>query len=126
MSLPEGVYNDQFKKWDLGDIIAARGTLFKTQTGELSIHCTELRLLTKALRPLPDKFHGLQDQEVRYRQRYLDLIANDKSRQTFRCPFADPGRYPSVHGRARLYGSRNPDDAGDPRRRIRSPVHHPS
>ncbi len=55
----------------------------KTQTGELSIHCTELRLLTKALRPLPDKFHGLQDQEVRYRQRYLDLIANDKSRQTF-------------------------------------------
>ena len=56
-SLPEGVYNDQFKKWDLGDIIGARGTLFKTQTGELSIHCTELRLLTKALRPLPDKFH---------------------------------------------------------------------
>lgn len=54
-SLPEGVYNDQFKKWDLGDIIGARGTLFKTQTGELSIHCTELRLLTKALRPLPDK-----------------------------------------------------------------------
>ncbi len=50
-SLPEGVYNDQFKKWDLGDIIGARGTLFKTQTGELSIHCTELRLLTKALRP---------------------------------------------------------------------------
>ena len=75
--------NDQFKKWDLGDIIGARGTLFKTQTGALSIHCTELRLLTKALRPLPDKFHGLQDQEVRYRQRYLDLIANDKSRQTF-------------------------------------------
>ncbi|WP_256329712.1 OB-fold nucleic acid binding domain-containing protein, partial [Klebsiella pneumoniae] len=74
--LPEGVYNEQFKKWDLGDIIAARGKLFKTQTGELSIHCTELRLLTKALRPLPDKFHGLQDQEVRYRQRYLDLIAN--------------------------------------------------
>ncbi|EPF0965653.1 lysine--tRNA ligase [Klebsiella pneumoniae] len=82
--LPEGVYNEQFKKWDLGDIIAARGKLFKTQTGELSIHCTELRLLTKALRPLPDKFHGLQDQEVRYRQRYLDLIANEESRHTFR------------------------------------------
>ncbi len=78
--LPEGVYNEQFKKWDLGDIIAARGKLFKTQTGGLSIHCTELRLLTKALRPLPDKFHGLQDQEVRYRQRYLDLIANEESR----------------------------------------------
>ncbi len=57
--LPEGVYNEQFKKWDLGDILGARGKLFKTKTGELSIHCTELRLLTKALRPLPDKFHGL-------------------------------------------------------------------
>jgi lysyl-tRNA synthetase, class II len=82
--LAEGVYNDQFKKWDLGDIIAARGKLFKTKTGELSIHCTELRLLTKALRPLPDKFHGLQDQEARYRQRYLDLISNDESRNTFK------------------------------------------
>ena len=52
--LPEGVYNEQFKKWDLGDILGAKGKLFKTKTGELSIHCTELRLLTKALRPLPD------------------------------------------------------------------------
>ncbi len=81
--LPEGIYNTQFKKWDLGDILGARGKLFKTQTGELSIHCTELRLLTKALRPLPDKFHGLADQETRYRQRYLDLIANEDSRKTF-------------------------------------------
>jgi len=63
--LPEGIYNEQFKKWDLGDILGAKGKLFKTKTGELSIHCTELRLLTKALRPLPDKFHGLQDQEAR-------------------------------------------------------------
>jgi lysyl-tRNA synthetase class 2 len=82
--LPEGHYNEQFKKWDLGDILGARGRLFKTKTGELSIHCTELRLLTKALRPLPDKFHGLADQETRYRQRYLDLIANEESRNTFR------------------------------------------
>ncbi|WP_409161065.1 lysine--tRNA ligase [Pectobacterium sp. B2J-2] len=82
--LAEGIYNEQFKKWDLGDILGARGKLFKTKTGELSIHCTELRLLTKALRPLPDKFHGLADQETRYRQRYLDLIANDESRNTFR------------------------------------------
>lgn len=81
--LADDVYNEKFKKWDLGDILAARGKLFKTKTGELSIHCTELRLLTKALRPLPDKFHGLQDQEARYRQRYLDLIANETSRQTF-------------------------------------------
>jgi lysyl-tRNA synthetase class 2 len=82
--LPEGIYNEQFKKWDLGDILGARGKLFKTKTGELSIHCTELRLLTKALRPLPDKFHGLADQETRYRQRYLDLIANEESRNTFK------------------------------------------
>ncbi|GAA0482179.1 MULTISPECIES: lysine--tRNA ligase [Tatumella] len=82
--LAEGYYNEQFKKWDLGDILGARGKLFKTKTGELSIHCTELRLLTKALRPLPDKFHGLADQETRYRQRYLDLIANQQSRDTFR------------------------------------------
>ncbi|CDG18650.1 lysine--tRNA ligase [Xenorhabdus doucetiae] len=81
--LPEGIYNTQFKKWDLGDILGARGKLFKTQTGELSIHCTELHLLTKALRPLPDKFHGLADQEMRYRQRYLDLISNDESRKAF-------------------------------------------
>ncbi len=65
--LPEGVYNEQFKKWDLGDILGAKGKLFKTKTGELSIHCTELRLLTKALRPLPDKFHGLQG----YRKRAI-------------------------------------------------------
>ncbi|WP_047681682.1 MULTISPECIES: lysine--tRNA ligase [Xenorhabdus] len=81
--LPEGIYNEQFKKWDLGDILGARGKLFKTKTGELSIHCSELRLLTKALRPLPDKFHGLADQETRYRQRYLDLISNDESRKAF-------------------------------------------
>ncbi|CDL87847.1 lysine--tRNA ligase [Xenorhabdus cabanillasii] len=81
--LPEGIYNEQFKKWDLGDILGVRGKLFKTKTGELSIHCSELRLLTKALRPLPDKFHGLADQETRYRQRYLDLISNDESRKTF-------------------------------------------
>lgn len=82
--LAEGIYNEQFKKWDLGDILGARGKLFKTKTGELSIHCSELRLLTKALRPLPDKFHGLADQETRYRQRYLDLISNDESRKTFK------------------------------------------
>lgn len=82
--LPEGIYNEQFKKWDLGDILGARGRVFKTKTGELSVHCTEVRLLTKALRPLPDKFHGLADQEMRYRQRYLDLISNEESRKTFK------------------------------------------
>lgn len=82
-NLPEGVYNDEFKKWDLGDIVGASGTLFITGTGELSVQVDEIRLLTKALRPLPDKFHGLADQELRYRQRYLDLITNAESRRTF-------------------------------------------
>lgn len=81
--LADGFYNEQFKKWDLGDILGATGYLFKTKTGELSIHCTSIRLLTKALRPLPGKFHGLTDQETRYRQRYLDLISNEQSRHTF-------------------------------------------
>ncbi|MFQ5488160.1 MAG: lysine--tRNA ligase [Gammaproteobacteria bacterium] len=73
-----------FKSWDLGDILGAEGVLFKTRTGELTIKVEEIRLLTKALRPLPDKFHGLVDQELRYRQRYLDLIMNEVTRQTFR------------------------------------------
>lgn len=81
--LPEGFYNQQFKKWDLGDIVGVEGYLFKTNTGELSIHVENIELITKAIRPLPDKFHGLQDQEVRYRQRYLDLIVNQESRKTF-------------------------------------------
>ncbi|UDG79537.1 lysine--tRNA ligase [Candidatus Steffania adelgidicola] len=83
-NLPEGQYNKHFKTWDLGDILGARGRLFKTRTGELSIHCNVIRLLTRAMRPLPDKFHGLINQEARYRQRYLDLIINDKSRQIFK------------------------------------------
>ena len=82
-NLAEGLYNEEFKKWDLGDILGASGTLFKTRTGELTVQVDEVRLLTKALRPLPDKFHGLSDQETRYRQRYLDLIANQQSRNTF-------------------------------------------
>ena len=73
--LPEGVY-EQFKSWDLGDIVGAEGHLFKTKTNELSVKANNIKLLTKALRPLPDKFHGLADQETRFRQRYLDLIAN--------------------------------------------------
>ena len=81
--LPEGFYNEQFKKWDLGDIIGAEGQLMKTNKGELSVKVDSIRLLTKALRPLPEKFQGLSDQETRYRQRYLDLIMNEKSRRTF-------------------------------------------
>lgn len=72
-----------FKHWDMGDILGAKGTLMKTKTGELTIQVSELRLLTKSLRPLPDKHHGMADQEMKYRQRYLDLITNPQSRDTF-------------------------------------------
>ncbi|BBP43466.1 lysine--tRNA ligase [Thiosulfativibrio zosterae] len=81
--LPENFYNEQFKKWDLGDIVAAEGFLFKTNTGELSIHVERIELLTKSLRPMPDKFHGLHDKEIRYRQRYIDLMVNQESRDVF-------------------------------------------
>jgi len=83
-ALPEGYYNSQFKSWDVGDIVGATGTLFKTKTGELSIKVEDIQLLTKSLRPLPEKFHGLQDQEIRYRQRYLDLIMNREVMETFK------------------------------------------
>ena len=76
------VYED-FKHWDLGDIVGAEGYLFKTKTGELSVHITSLRMLTKSLRPLPDKFHGIHDQEIKYRQRYIDLITDETARQRF-------------------------------------------
>ena len=82
-ALAEGIYQ-QFKCWDSGDIVGAEGVLFKTKTGELSVKVEELRLLTKSLRPLPEKFHGLTDTETRYRQRYLDLIMNEEARRTFR------------------------------------------
>ncbi len=81
-NLPEGRYT-HFKSWDMGDIISAEGSLFVTRTGELSVKVDDIRLLTKSLRPLPEKFHGLTDQETRYRQRYLDLIMNEDSRNTF-------------------------------------------
>jgi lysyl-tRNA synthetase class 2 len=72
-----------FKRWDVGDIVGAVGTLFRTRTNELTVRCAELRLLSKALRPLPEKFHGLADQEQKYRMRYLDLIMNERSRCNF-------------------------------------------
>ncbi|MEX0430254.1 lysine--tRNA ligase [Spiribacter insolitus] len=80
--LPEGVYED-FKGWDVGDIVGATGKLMRTRTGELSVRCDELRLLTKSLRPLPEKYHGLGDTEARYRQRYLDLMTNPEARRIF-------------------------------------------
>lgn len=81
-SLPEGRYQD-FRHWDLGDILGGTGTLFRTRTGELSVKLDDIQLLTKTLRPLPEKFHGLSDQETRYRQRYVDLIVNSDTRAVF-------------------------------------------
>ena len=81
-TLPEGVY-EAFKTWDLGDIVAVEGQVFKTKTGELSVRVSQASLLTKSLRPLPEKFHGLTDAETIYRQRYLGLIMNDDSRRVF-------------------------------------------
>ncbi len=83
-ALDEGFYQEHFKKWDLGDIIGASGVLFKTNKGELTIRVDQIKLLTKSLRPLPEKYKGLSDSEIRYRQRYLDLMTNEETRKTFR------------------------------------------
>ncbi len=82
-ALPEGVYAD-FKTWDVGDIVGVEGRLFRTRTGELTVRAERARLLVKALRPLPEKFHGLTDQELRYRRRYVDLVMNESTRRIFR------------------------------------------
>lgn len=78
----ESSYAD-FKKWDIGDIIGVDGTVFRTQMGEISVHATSITLLSKSLRPLPEKWHGLKDQDLRYRQRYVDLIVNPEVKDTF-------------------------------------------
>ena len=85
--LAEGVYNEHFKQWDIGDIIGVTGRLMKTNRGELSVRADSLSLLTKSLQPLPEKFHGLTDQELRYRRRYVDLIMNEASRAVFKTRF---------------------------------------
>ncbi len=82
-AIPDAVYQAA-KGWDLGDIVWSEGRLFRTKTGELTVRAARVELLVKALRPLPEKFHGLTDQETRYRQRYLDLIVNEQSREVFR------------------------------------------
>ena len=76
-------YNNGFKKWDIGDIIGVEGFVFVTQTGEISVHAKKITLLSKSLLPLPEKFHGLKDQDLRYRQRYVDLIVNPEVKDTF-------------------------------------------
>ena len=82
-SYPGKAEHEAFKHWDIGDIVGVDGVLFKTKTGEVTVRAKKLRLLTKSLRPLPEKFQGLTDQELRYRQRYVDLIMNEETRLTF-------------------------------------------
>ncbi len=82
--LPTLELYEEFKHWDIGDILGVEGVLFKTKTGELSIKAKNIKLLTKSLRPLPDKFHGLTEKETCYRQRYLDLMINEQTRKTFK------------------------------------------
>ena len=80
--MDEESYNE-FKRYDIGDIVGVRGEVFRTQRGEMSVRCKEITLLSKSLQPLPEKFHGLQDKEIRYRQRYVDLIVNPESKRNF-------------------------------------------
>ncbi|WP_417327084.1 lysine--tRNA ligase, partial [Evtepia gabavorous] len=80
--MDEAVYN-AFKKYDIGDLVGVEGEVFRTQRGEMSVRCKNVTLLSKSLRPLPEKFHGLQDKELRYRQRYVDLIMNPEVRRNF-------------------------------------------
>jgi len=113
---------EAFKHWDLGDIVGAEGTVFRTMKGELTVNANGIRLLAKALRPLPEKYHGLADIELRYRQRYLDLIMNPQSRETLRrrsriigaTGGGDPGR---AHERAGQ-GGRRPVAAASRRSRV--------
>ena len=109
--------HDAFKHWDLGDIVGVEGTLFRTRTGELTVAPRELRLLTKSLRPLPEKFHGLTDQEQKYRQRYVDLITSEDTRKIFiaRSRIIQAMRaFMIAQGLPR---GRDADDAAHPRRR---------
>ena len=118
--------HDAFKHWDLGDIVAAEGTLFKTMKGELSVRCSSVRLLAKSLRPLPEKFHGLADLETRYRQRYVDLITNEDSRRVFEARSRILSAIRGFMSDTRFPRSRDADAAADSRWRRGPAVRHPS
>ena len=111
-----------FKLLDFGDWIGVEGRLFRTKTNELTIWASRLHFLAKCLLPLPEKWHGLTDVEIRYRQRYLDLIVNPDSRRVFEVRSQRGGGDPRVHDRARLSRSGDADDAADRRRRARAAV----
>ena len=101
------VIKDKWGVWDIGDIVGIKGALHKSGKGDLYVNLEEYQLLTKGLRPLPDKYHGLSDQEIRYRQRYVDLIVNPEVRDTFRLRSKCINFIRQIHGQLRFYGSRN-------------------
>ncbi len=100
---PDKETHDAFKHYDIGDIVGVDGVLLKTRTGEVTVRAKALRLLAKSLRPLPEKFHGLADQELRYRQRYVDLIMNEETREVFVQRFARRSRRSATFCSARSY-----------------------
>ena len=108
---------ERFALFDLGDVVSVSGTLFKTRTGELTVLCDAVTFLAKCLHPLPEKWHGLQDVELRYRQRYLDLIMNPEVGEVFRLRERHRRLHPAVLRRPRLPRGRDADDAPHPRRR---------
>jgi lysyl-tRNA synthetase class 2 len=116
---------DQFKKLDLGDIVGLSGTPFRTKTGELSLRADAIRILTKSLQPLPEKWHGLTDVETRYRQRYLDLIANPEVGDTFRTRSRIIGLIRQFM-LGRITRGRDADDAADRRRGHGQTLRYPS
>ncbi len=109
---------------DLGDFLGVTGSLFRTRAGEVTVQAAEYTVLAKSLQPLPEKFHGLVDTETRYRQRYLDLIANEDVRQLFALRSAHHRRHASLHGRTRIHGGRDADPHARGGRRRGQPLRH--
>ena len=120
-SIGEEAYAD-FKKMDIGDILGVSGYVFQTKTGETTIHAESVTLLSKSLKPLPEKFHGLTDVDTRYRQRYVDLIVNPERARHLHQALPDHQRDPPLPGRQRLHGSGDPHAGHQRRRRRRAPL----
>ena len=115
-----------FKSLDIGDIIGVKGMAFRTKTGEISVHATEVTLLSKSLQPLPEKYHGLTNVDQRYRQRYVDLITNPESRDVFTKRSAIIREIRNFLDGTRLHGGRDTGSQHHLRRCYRKTVHYPS
>ena len=116
---------DRFKKLDIGDIVGVKGMVFRTQRGEMSVRVEAVTLLSKSLLPLPEKFHGLTNTELRYRQRYVDLIVNPEVKRNFMHPLPVHQACAGLPGRPGLYGGGDPRPEHHLRRRHCPSLHHP-